>query len=201
VAELDEVFISAIHEAGHCVMKWRLVTEHDGVDGNPGFNFIRVRTADEVKSGSYVDARGQRYSGWGISDMPRFDQDGRPLGDLEDWLRPRSQARMEQDIMVAFAGPVCEARLSGCDVESLFEPGKAGCGDYKVVAVALVNMGLELEGQRRHQLLRDTQDRVADPRFWRTVEALARRVLAEDDRRLTGDQALPLLRRAWNEAS
>jgi len=197
---MDVLEISAIHEAAHAVVKWRLGCECYGVVGDAGFDHIAIRTEAEMTAGLHRDTQGQARNCSGIFESNPFRKGVGPFSPGDpDWVVARERERMNHDIMVMLAGPIAEARVRSCAVETLFERPEGGFQDHQDATRTVEQMNLPAaEFQPR---LADLQRRamayVEDPHIWSVIEALARALLTRSDRRLTGQDALPILECGW----
>lgn len=198
----DTLEISAIHEAAHGVVKWRLACDLYGAISDAGFDLIVLRTADELAAGPYIDAQGRAHHCSGISEMSCFYSAVGPLDDaVPDFAAISARRKMGHDIMVMLAGPLAEARVCGCAVELLFERPHAGYQDWQRALQTI--MRLNLKAEEHAALIADlraqTEAYLSDPAIWRTIGALAQALLAQPSRRLTGELALPIMQQAWVE--
>ncbi len=192
--------ISAIHEAAHGVIKWRLACDVYGAADDAGFDLIAIRTNAETAAGPYIDAQGREHHCSGISEMACFYTAIGPLDDaVPDFATAAARRKMGHDIMVMLAGPLAEARVRSCAVEPLFERPHAGFQDWQRALQTIIRMNLKSEDHapRIADLRARTEAYLSDPAVWRTITVLAQAVLAEPGRRLTGTKALPILQQAW----
>lgn len=142
---IDHLELSAIHEAAHAVVKWRLVSDFDYrvEDGGAGFHRIVVRSEVETASKPYIDAQGRAHHCSGIFEAPSFHTGLGALCESDpDFAIDAARRRMRHDIMVTFAGPLAEARVRGCPVEALFEHPKAGSTDRQLIEQTVRRMNL-----------------------------------------------------------
>lgn len=196
----DTIEISALHEAAHCVLKWRLGCDFYDETENSGFRLIAIRSETEIASGPYVDSRGRRHECSGISEMPCFYAGVDSLDDtVPDFVVTKARRKLRHDIMVMLAGPLAEARARHCAVEPLFERPQAGFQDWQRVLQTICRMNLPSEQHSTvvSELRAQTEEYLSDPKVWHTIVVLAQAVVVRSDRRLTGRDAFPILEDAW----
>ena len=195
--------ISALHEAAHCVIKWRLTCDCYQKDNSVGFDVIVVRTDAAIAAGPYIDSQGRQHNCTAISEMSAFQNAGMLDDDVRDFAANSTRRKMGHDIIVALAGPVAEAKVRNCSADSLFDRPHAGFQDYQQAAKLILFMNLKPEDclQTFNELRRQTEDWIADRQVWNTICALSGALLARGDWRLTGEQALPVMTEAWNAAT
>lgn len=201
---IDHLELSAIHEAAHAVVKWRLVSDFDYhvADGGAGFHHIVIRSEAETASKPYIDAQGTAHHCSGIFEAPSFHTGVGSLRDRDpDFAVDAARRRMRHDVMVTFAGPLAEARVLGCPVESLFEHSKGGSADWQLIeqTVRRMNLPADQHDSLLATLRAKTEAYLDDPQVWQTIIALAKALLARSDGRLTGVDALSMLQAAWRD--
>jgi hypothetical protein len=198
----DTAEISAIHEAAHAVVKWRLASDlYSAADDDAGFDLIAIRTDAETTSGPYIDTHGRAHHCSGISEMVCFYTAVGALDDaVPDFTAASARRKMEHDIMVMLAGALAEARFRGCAMEPLFERPEAGFQDWQRAIQTVLRMNLKAEDHAPliATLRARTEAYLADPAVWRTITCLAKALLDQPQRRLTGRKALPIMQQAWS---
>jgi len=200
VPVIETLEISAFHEAAHGVVKWRLACDHYNAADEPAFDLIALRTEAETAAGPYIDAHGRAHHCSGISEMSCFYEGLDAIDDsFPHFVAREARRKMRHDIVVMLAGPLAEARVRGCDVEPLFEHPQAGYQDWQraLHTVIRMNMAPDEQAPLIATLRSQAEAYLSEPAVWRTITALAQALLARSDRRLTGRDALPILRDAW----
>ncbi len=147
---MDDILeISAIHEAAHGVIKWRLACDVYGAVNDAAFDVITLRTEAEFAIAPYIDAQGRAHHCSGVSEMSCFYTATGPLDDaVPDFAATPARRKMGHDIMVMLAGPLAEARARGCAVEPLFEPRQAGFQDWQRALQTILRMHPQGRGAR-----------------------------------------------------
>ena len=118
---------------------------------------------------------------------------------VPDFVVTRARQKMRHDIMVMLAGPLAEARARNCAVEPLFERPQAGFQDWQRVlrTICHMNMPSDQHATVISELRVQTEEYLSEPRVWRTIVVLAQTLMARSDRRLTGQDAFPIMENAW----
>jgi hypothetical protein len=120
---------------------------------------------------------------------------------VPDFAAASARRKMRHDIMVMLAGPLAEARVRNCAAEFLFERPQAGYQDHQraLKTILFMNLAPDQHVTVFAELRAQTEEYLSDPRVWHTIITLAWAVLERSDRRLTGQEAFPILEDAWGD--